>query len=82
VVLFFQPLPARQSCSPNGYPFPDQPSAPFDAVVKVLDGETELTIGCESINGTSGQMIVMPANVSHAVMARQRFKMLLTMLRA
>ncbi|KAF5420257.1 MAG: Cupin domain protein [Candidatus Methanocomedens sp.] len=57
-------------------------SAPFDAVVQVLDGEAELTIGGETVNATSGQMVVMPANVPHAVQARQRFKMLLTMLRA
>jgi quercetin dioxygenase-like cupin family protein len=57
-------------------------SAPFDAVVQVLDGDTELTIGGEKVNATSSQMIVMPANVSHAVQARQRFKMLLTMLQA
>ena len=54
----------------------------FDAVVQVLDGDTELTIGGEKVNATSSQMIVMPANVSHAVQARQRFKMLLTMLQA
>ena len=57
-------------------------SAPFDAVVQVLDGETELTIGGKKLNATSGQMVVMPANVPHAVQARQKFKMLLTMLRA
>jgi len=57
-------------------------SAPFDAVVQVLDGETELTIGGEKVNATSGQMVVMPANVPHAVQARQKFKMLLTMLQA
>ncbi|MCD4767136.1 MAG: cupin domain-containing protein [Methanosarcinales archaeon] len=57
-------------------------SAPFDAVVQVLDGEAELTIGGEKVNAPSGQMVVMPANVPHAVHASQRFKMLLTMLRA
>ena len=57
-------------------------SAPFDAVVQVLDGEAELTIGGEKVNASSGQMVVMPANVAHALQARQRFKMLLTMLRA
>ena len=56
-------------------------SAPFDAVVQVLDGEVELTIGGEKVTASSGQMVVMPANVLHAVQARQRFKMLLTMLR-
>ncbi|MCL7413862.1 MAG: cupin domain-containing protein [ANME-2 cluster archaeon] len=57
-------------------------SAPFDAVVHVLDGEAELTIGGEKVNASSGQMVVMPANVPHALQARQQFKMLLTMLRA
>ncbi|MBW6518416.1 MAG: cupin domain-containing protein [ANME-2 cluster archaeon] len=57
-------------------------SAPFDAVVLVLDGEVELTIGGENVNATSGQMVVMPANVPHALQAKQQFKMLLTMLRA
>ncbi len=57
-------------------------SAPFDAVVQVLDGEAELTIGGEKVNASFGQMVVMPANVPHALQARQRFKMLLTMLRA
>jgi quercetin dioxygenase-like cupin family protein len=57
-------------------------SAPFDALVQVLDGEAELTIGGEKVNTSSSQMVVMPANVLHAQQARQRFKMLLTMLRA
>lgn len=57
-------------------------SAPFDAVVQVLDGEAGLSIGGEKVNASSGQMVVMPANVPHAVQARQSFKMLLTMLRA
>lgn len=57
-------------------------SAPFDAVVQVLEGEAELTIGGKKLTVGSGQMVVMPANVPHAVRARQRFKMLLTMLRA
>jgi quercetin dioxygenase-like cupin family protein len=57
-------------------------SAPFDAVVQVLDGEAVLTIGGNDVKVISGQMVVMPANVPHAVQAIQRFKMLLTMLRA
>ena len=57
-------------------------SAPFDAVVQVLDGETTLTIGGNDVKVTSGQMVVMPANIPHAVHATRRFKMLLTMLRA
>jgi len=56
-------------------------SAPFDAVVQVLDGEAELTIGGVKVPVRGGQVAVMPANIPHAVRAPKRFKMLLTMLR-
>lgn len=57
-------------------------SAPFDAVVHVIDGEVELTIGGAAVRARKGQLVIMPANVPHAVRAVKRFKMLLTMLRA
>ena len=57
-------------------------SAPFDAVVLVIDGEGLFIIGGEEHNLKEGQLIIMPANVPHAVKAERRFKMLLTMLRA
>lgn len=57
-------------------------TAPYDAVVQVLDGEAELTIGGRAVTAVSGQMVIMPANVPHSLAARQRFKMLLTMIRA
>ena len=57
-------------------------SAPFDAVVHVLDGDAELIIGGKPVCAAAGQLVVMPANVPHAVKAKQRFKMLLIMLRA
>jgi quercetin dioxygenase-like cupin family protein len=57
-------------------------SAPFDAMVFVLDGRAELTIGGAPVAASAGQLVVMPANVPHAVRAPQRFKMLLIMLRA
>jgi len=57
-------------------------SAPYDAFVQVLDGEVELTIGGKRVKARGGDLVVMPADVSHAVKARKRFKMLLTMLRA
>jgi quercetin dioxygenase-like cupin family protein len=57
-------------------------SAPFDAVVQIVDGEAELVIGGNELHVTSGQMVIMPANVPHAVRARHKFKMLLTMLKA
>jgi len=56
-------------------------SAPYDAVVQVLDGQPELIVGGRSIRPSAGQIVVMPAGVPHAVRAHQRFKMLLTMLR-
>ena len=56
-------------------------SAPFDALVQVLDGEAELIIDGKSVKAGAGDMVVMPADVPHAVKASQRFKMLLIMLR-
>ena len=56
-------------------------SAPYDAFVQVLDGEGELVIGGKSVAAKPGQMVMMPANVPHAVKANQRFKMLLSMIR-
>ncbi|MCX7904431.1 MAG: cupin domain-containing protein [Caloramator sp.] len=52
-------------------------SAPGDALVYVLDGEVEITIGDEKFYLKKGQTIVMPANISHALFAKERFKMLL-----
>jgi len=57
-------------------------SAPFDAIVQVLDGEAELVIDGEVVAAGAGEVVVMPANIPHAVNAPKRFKMLLTMFRA
>ena len=57
-------------------------TTPFDALVYVLDGEVELTIGGEKVSVSTGQIAVMPADVPHAVTATQRFKMLLTMIKS
>jgi len=54
----------------------------YDAVVQVLDGKARLTIGGKDVEVACGQIIVMPGNVSHAVAAEEKFKMLLTMIRA
>ncbi len=59
-----------------------QHSAHFDAIVQVLDGQAELTIGGEAVPAEAGQLVIMPANVPHALKATTPFKMLLTMLRA
>ena len=56
--------------------------APYDAVVQVIDGAAMLTIGGEDVNVSAGQIIIMPGNVPHAVAADEKFKMLLTMIRA
>jgi quercetin dioxygenase-like cupin family protein len=56
-------------------------TAPFDALVQVLDGEVELLIGGKPVPARVGETVLMPANVPHAVRAVQRFQMLLTMIR-
>jgi quercetin dioxygenase-like cupin family protein len=57
-------------------------TAPYDAVVQVLDGHGQLTIDGREKRLTAGEIIIMPGNVPHAVTAREKFKMLLTMIRA
>ena len=56
-------------------------TAPFDAFVTVLDGETELTIGGAPVRVRAGETVLMPAGVPHAVKAVVRFKMLLSLVR-
>lgn len=56
-------------------------SAPFDAVVQILEGKAELTIGGKMMGAQAGQIVLMPADVPHSLKAAGRFKMLLTMLR-
>jgi len=56
-------------------------SAPFDALVQVLDGETEIKISGTPYIVRSGEAIIMPANDPHAVKAVKPFKMLLTMIK-
>ena len=57
-------------------------TAPFDAIVQILDGKAELTVGGRDLVAEAGQFIIMPAKVPHSVRAVRRFKMLLIMLRA
>jgi len=57
-------------------------TAPFDAMVQVLDGRTEIRIaGVPHLVG-EGEMLVMPGHQSHALTALTPFKMLLTMIRS
>lgn len=52
-------------------------SSPGDAMVQILDGQAEVTIGEETHHLCPGNIIVMPAGIPHALFARERFKMLL-----
>jgi len=56
-------------------------SAPFDAFVQVIDGKGKIIINKEEFDLETGQGIVMPANIPHAVKAIQQFKMMLVMIR-
>ena len=57
-------------------------SAPFDAVVQVVDGKAKITIDDVDNIVEKGQMIIMPANIPHALMAIKPFKMILTMIKS
>ena len=56
-------------------------TAPFDALVQVLDGTATLMIGGKTVTARTGELVLMPANMPHAVQPAGRFKMLLTMFR-
>jgi len=56
-------------------------TAPFDALVYVVEGDMEVTIDGDAYFLTAGETILMPANRPHAVNAVSPFKMLLTMIR-
>lgn len=55
-------------------------TTPGDALVYILDGEAEITIGDQTFNPGAGEAIVMPANIPHGLEARKDFKMLLTII--
>ena len=57
-------------------------TAPFDAMVQILDGEARITISGKPLQVKKGEMVIMPANEPHALKAIKRFKMLLTMIRS
>jgi quercetin dioxygenase-like cupin family protein len=57
-------------------------AAPYDAVVQIVDGDAEIIIGGNPVHASEGNMVIMPANIPHALQATKRFKMLLTMIRA
>jgi len=57
-------------------------TSPYDALVEVIDGTATLTIDGNDIEVGAGQLIIMPGNVPHSVNANEKFKMVLTMIRA
>ena len=56
-------------------------TAPFDAFVHIIDGTAEITISGKSITVKGGELVIMPANEPHALRAREKFKMILIMIR-
>ena len=57
-------------------------TAPFDALVYVLDGEAEVTISGKTLRLSKEEMVIMPANQPHALKAIKKFKMMLVMIRS
>ena len=57
-------------------------TAPFDAMIQVVDGKGEIIIGGKSFILEAGQAIIMPADIPHSVKAVEMFKMVLTMIRS
>ena len=56
-------------------------SAPFDAVVQVIEGQAEIQINRAPFKLKAGDSIIMPAKIPHAVIAEEKFKMILTMIK-
>lgn len=59
-----------------------QHTAPFDALVYILDGEAEVTISGKSLHLKDGDVVIMPANEPHALRAIKKFKMMLVMIKS
>ncbi|MDP1808366.1 MAG: cupin domain-containing protein [Actinomycetota bacterium] len=57
-------------------------TAPFDALVYILDGQAEVTISGRSLTAKAGEMVIMPADQPHSLKAPARFKMALVMIRS
>lgn len=57
-------------------------TAPFDAMVQIIDGKAEIIISGKKNLVEAGEMIIMPANDPHALNALEQFKMVLTMIRS
>ena len=57
-------------------------TAPFDAMIQVVDGKADIIIGGKSFILETGESIIMPADIPHAVKAVEKFKMVLTMIKS
>lgn len=57
-------------------------TAPFDALVQVVDGKADILLNGQSNIVSKGEMIIMPANIPHALKAIEKFKMMLVMIKA
>lgn len=57
-------------------------TAPFDAMVQIIDGKAEITISGKKNVVEKGEIIIMPANEPHALKALEKYKMILTMIRS
>lgn len=56
-------------------------TSPYDAVVLILEGKAQISVGGQVHDVAAGQMLIMPANIPHGLHAAERFKMLLIMIR-
>jgi quercetin dioxygenase-like cupin family protein len=56
-------------------------SSPYDAFVQVVEGVAGIRVGGEDVVARAGEIVVLPANIPHAIHADERFKMLLVMIR-
>lgn len=57
-------------------------TAPYDALICLLEGDAEITISGKTVHAQEGEMVILPARKPHALKATKRFKMLLTMIRS
>jgi quercetin dioxygenase-like cupin family protein len=57
-------------------------TAPYDALVYIIDGEADITVSGKKIHLTQGELTIMPSNEPHALKASPKFKMMLVMIKA
>jgi quercetin dioxygenase-like cupin family protein len=57
-------------------------TAPYDAMVNIIDGQAEVRVGDNTTTLKKGEMVIMPANIPHALKAIEKFKMMLVMIKS